>query len=250
MQQTVKIYQANKTVRKTFKTEKEAIEYIDKKGLHPAIAGEPIKLEISKVKYKSIKRDFPALSKDNKQILINFLFYNFNQINFSKFSIGVQMFRMYDKKCNKSKNILKCACFDYIKDYYGYTDKEMYDNFRDDNYMNKSYPQNRIDYPELFDKKLHEKNVPKIIKPALEKYDINDIKFKYNSTNYKPCNNISIEFSDSADDKYNNEIFQIRQSNILYDYGGHRCYGRNVSLLKTVDLTDEIFDKFFKTLNI
>ena len=114
--------------------------------------------------------------------------------------------------------------------------------------MNNYYPENRINYPELFDKKLHEKNVPKIIKPALEKYDINDIKFKYNSTNYKPCNNISIEFD--SDDKYHNEVFQIRQSDILYDYGAHRCSGRNVSLLKTVDLTDEIFDKFFKTLNI
>ena len=243
MEQTVRIYGANKNVRKTFSTPKEATEYIDENNLFPGTKGKNIKLEITQVKYRTVQREFPDLSKSIKETFIQTLFDNFNSISFSELALWVEMYRVYDKKGKKSTSTLKCAVFDFIQGHYGFSDEEMFENFCDKNYMDLGFKVIENKFPELFDSEFRKKHAPGIIKSVVEQYDIKDVKFKYNSTNYKPCHNISIEFGGDKD--YGDLIFQIRANDVIYGHG--RCYGRNVSLSSTVDLTDDRFETFFKT---
>ena len=74
----------------------------------------------------------------------------------------------------------------------------------------------------------------------LDETKLDDLQFICNITNYRPCHNIQIKSNDIS--------LQIRVGDFIWDYGD--CYGRNTSLLRSIDLSDRVFPKWKKDLNI
>jgi hypothetical protein len=232
MKKTVKIQGANKGVKKEFKTIKEAEKHIDENELFPANKDKPIQLEITQVKYHEVHRDSPELSEPIKETLIKTILDNLDKVRFSNMLIAGEM---HDIFMHNGKSLYGSILYDLVKKKFNVSDADMKKYY-------KKYPWDDGGIKPPFDEKLHDNIFLNgfgngVIKELFEKTNPNDIKFRYNSTNYKPCNNISIEFD--------NNILQIRAEDILFNEG--RVYGRNVSLKRSVDLTDIQFETFFKT---
>lgn len=234
MKHNVKILNANKNVRKNFETIEKAQNYIDDMNLYPAKKDVPINLEITHVEYKVINKKFPELSNSIKKQLIQILKDNVNEISTSDMFIPAKLHGIY-KYGHKSiySNILN----NFVQNKFNVSDEDM-KKYYSKYYWNKT----KLVEAAPFAKKLIDDNFlsqhgPKLITKLIDSFSLDDIKFRFIHTNYKPCHNINIDFDGCT--------FQIRNNDIIFNNG--QITGRNVSVNKVSDLTDDKFNEFIKT---
>lgn len=234
MKESVRIVGANKNVRKIFSSVEEAETHIKKNKLFPASKDTPLKIEVTTVKYHKVDVEIPELSKDIKLTLLQILKDNISDIDFMQMRITGNIHDYYYMKGGKGNNYYKYL-HDFIQKRYNVSDVDM------ERYYSKfSWEHGGVEAP--YEKDLTNHHIlanfaPKIITDLIDSAKLEDIKFRYIQTNYKPCHNINISID--------NQLFQIRSNDILFNEG--LITGRNVSVTNTSELTDERFKSFIKT---
>lgn len=234
MDKEFKIIGAHKRVKKRFDSFEEAEKYVIDKKLHPAEQDEKIEIEETIVKYHVLNIPFPGLSDEYKKQLIDILKDNINYIKGDLFiPRSLHNIYMYDEE---EHTLYDKIVHEVIQNHFEVSDEDMKKYY--EQYSWKS----NIKAPfedEIYNEEFENKFRIVILSKLFEEEDLEndaETEFKFIQTNYSPCHNINISIK--------GHLFQIRESDIRFNEG--YVTGRNVSCVKTLDLTDDKYLKFIK----
>jgi hypothetical protein len=232
MSKTFKIIGAGKGARSTYKSLAKAKSIIEEGNIAPLAGDDFISVIETKVTAHKIKVVKPLLSDDNKTFLVNYVLKNLDSENLNGDLYNPSYkFKYYERDKRKITGFM----FKWVKENKGLEKEEILEGLKsEDYYYTDMYKKLKFEYPST------QKMYTWCIKQLLKETKLEDLQFICNITNFKPCHNILIEATDIS--------LQIRVKDFVWDYG--HCYGRNASLLKSIDLSDRIFPKWKKDLNI
>lgn len=231
-----KILAANKQVNKVFYDIDDAKAHIIKNKLFAAydsVRKGKIIIEETFTKMHVVDCAEPNLSSESKQLILDKILTTNYTVD-SSFSTGRIIRQHYEeKKVCAISNI----AIDVVKSVIGVTDSDLANAF-------KNYATSRTENATLSMMFKHQNYIvinKEFIKRVLPTIKPERVVFLYVSTDYAPCNNISvcIRAEDSEEDIF---VLQVREKDIVASHG--YCYGRNVSVRGMAMLDDDMFKKF------
>lgn len=221
---------ANKTVKKTFYSIDEVKQHIKDNSLYPEKGNKAI-FVVETITH-SIETEVPTLSNDNKQRLLDH--FRNGEYTWVMFNGGLlwAIYSEYSKeKWHKSTPWSKKLCKLFM-DISGRTENDLIKRANDQKaYMDDKFHKDLTDATK------------EAIKMILKISTIKDFEYLKVSTNYKPCNSISMRH------KHVHEYgLQIRPDDMVIS--NHEVVGRNVSAIKSSALIDaDLSKKELKKIN-
>jgi hypothetical protein len=240
MTKEYKIIGVGKGTRVTYTSLKDAKLAIEKNKIEPAGDNTYVGIQEIITKFHKIECNTPTLSIDNKKFLIDYVKKNLTPSTIASRDKISNI--LYVIKYPNTHPILKDLLTKWAIKEYSINDKELKSTLLVEDIYKTPLFERMDDY------NINAVGYVKCIKELFEIVDPNDFKFTYNITNYKPCHNILIELP-SKDGNYRPTFdLQIRVDDFPYNEGP--CYGRNTTAVNTVNLHDENFEKYCKSLKI
>jgi hypothetical protein len=240
MEKEFKIFGVGKGTRITYKSLDEAKLIIEKNKIEPHGENSYVGIEETTRKLHKIECKIPTLSIDNKKFLIDYVLKNLTPSTIASRDNISNI--LYVIKYPNTHPILKDLLTKWAINEYNIIDEELKSTLLVEEIYNTPLFERMNDY------NINAVGYVKCIKELFEIVEPNDFKFTYNITNYKPCHNILIELP-TKDDNYRTTFnLQIRVDDFPYNEGP--CYGRNTTVVNTIKLHDENFEKYCKSLKI
>lgn len=182
------------------------------------------------------------LSKKNKQLLIDYVRQNLTVNTLcsrDNISNPVYIFKYKNYHPIFIKHML-----DWVKANYTYEPEDFTEA------ITSERPYKTDFYKMVDDREKHLLAHVYCINKLFDDIPIDEFKFKYNQTDYKPCHNILIEIGFKNPERcwINTTNIQIRTSDFPFNEG--ECYGRNTRNIKSYKLTDINFKKYCDKLGI
>lgn len=232
---TIKILNASKTPRpNNFESLEDALQYIKDNDVHAIRRDLDISIETTTKEYDIVKVDFPELNENYKKGLIRYLYEYSERIKNVHIPNMITSRIINDKTFGENKiSEYNDILYVLVKEELGLSDDTLI-KYYNKNIWDSGYIQPDF-HMKLLEGEAYERIVKRFVSYIIDNNKIQDIRFKYVSTDYKPCNNIYFKIGPVD--------FQIRTDDIVFNNG--ELYGRNVNIRKVYDLTNKHVENSF-----